>query len=423
MVAIPCMPNASIHAFVEARLPTWRALFQALVAERSVFEEEHGIIDVVGEHIGKMGLDVIRVPHTSAALAALPGSQPPFSTIAGRTSLVAHVVGSGTGASLAFNTHLDIVPEGNQTAWTHAPFAGEIDEERGILYGRGAMDDKAGVTIALAVLETLMHCPVRLRGDVFFQFVLEDETTGNGSLLCLRAAPRPDAAVIIDGTRPNRAINGHAGQLAVGIQVRGRPASVSVSHLGVNAADRAARLVTRLADAVAALNVTRSGEWTRFPSPFQLITQHLHADGAPLTVPEYAEAICYMTFPPPWTLERARAFLRAEIDAFAREHDLCPAPDVDFDRFSAEPVTSDAPRLATALQACAAEEGYDAIDIGPSTGTSDLRHFAAAGIPCLLYGPGSGFNPHRPDEHYHLADLPRMIRLFTNLASRWCGAL
>jgi acetylornithine deacetylase len=423
MVETPCMPNASINAFVEARLPAWQALFQALVAQRSVFEAEHGIVDLVAAHIGKMGLDVIRVPHTSAALAALPGSQRPFSDTEGRTSLVTRVAGSGTGPSLAFNTHLDIVPEGNRNAWSHPPFAGEIDEQRGVLYGRGAMDDKAGVTIALAVLETLVHYPVRLRGNVVFQFVLEDETTGNGSLLCLNAAPRPDAVVIIDGTRPNRAINGHAGQLAFGIHVHGRPASVSVSHLGVNAADRAARLVVRLADAVGALNVTRSDVWTRFPSPFQLITQHLQADGAPLTVPEYAEAVCYMTFPPPWTLERARGFLRDEIDAFAREHDLCPAPEIDFDRFSAEPVTSEAARLAAALQVCASEEGYDAIDIGPSTGTSDLRHFAAAGIPCLLYGPGSGFNPHRPDEHYYLADLPRMIRLFANLASRWCGAL
>ena len=415
------MPHAAINAFVETRLPAWQALFQTLVAQRSVFEEEHGIIDVVSAKIAAAGSEVIRVPHTSAALAALSAAQRPFSVIEGRTSLVARVAGCGTGPSLAFNTHLDIVPEGNRAAWTYPPFAGEIDETRGVLYGRGAMDDKAGVTIALAVLDTLTTCPLRLRGDVLFQFVLEDETTGNGSLLCLNAAPRPDAAVIIDGTRPGQAIDAHAGQLQFGIRVYGRPASVSVSHLGVNAADRGARLAVRLADAVARLNATRTDPWTRFPSPFQLVTQRLRADGAPLTVPEYAEVDCHMTFPPPWTLDRARHFLRGEVEAFACEHDLSPVPDIDFDRFATEPVRSEAAPLAAALQTCAAEEGYDLIDIGPSTGTSDLRHFAGAGIPCLLYGPGAGFNPHRPDEHYYLADLPRMIRLFVQLASRWCG--
>jgi len=417
----PCMSTALIDAFVEARLPAWQSLFQALVGQRSVFEQEHGIVDLVTRQIAAAGVEVVRVPHTRAALESLPGAQPPISGVDGRASLVAHIAGAGSGPSLAFNAHLDIVPEGDTSAWTHPPFAAEIDYARGLLYGRGAMDDKAGVTIALAVLETLVHAGHRLGGDVIFQFVLEDERTGNGSLLCLASAPRPDAAVIIDGTRPDNAITGHAGQLQFGIRVHGRPASVSVSHVGVNAADRAARLVVRLADAVSLLNATRSEPWTRFPSPFQLVTQGLSACGAPLTVPEYAEAVCYMTFPPPWTLDRARQFLQADVAAFAREYQLCPSPELQFTHFAVEPVESDATSLAAVLQECARAEGYGRIDIGPSTGTSDLRHFAAAGIPCLLYGPGRGFNPHRPDEHYTLADLPRMIRVFVDLASRWCG--
>src|SRR5262245_36112441 len=358
----PYMPTASIDAFVDARLPAWQSLFQALVGQRSVFEQEHGIVDLVTRQSAAAGLEVLRVPHTRAALEALPGAQPPASDVAGRASLVARLTGAGSRPSLGFNTHLDIVPEGNPSAWTHPPFAAEIDHTRGLLYGRGSMDDKAGVTIALAVLETLVHSDRRLGGDVIFQFVLEDETTGNGSLLCLASAAPPDAAVIIDGTRPDKAITAHAGQLQFGIRVHGRPASVSVSHVGVNAADRAARLVVRLADAVSLVNATRSEPWTRFPSPFQLVTQQLSARGAPLTVPEYAEAVCYMTFPPPWTLDRARRFLQAEVDAFAREYQLCPPPELHFDRFAVEPVESDATSLATRLQECASAEGYGRIE-------------------------------------------------------------
>src|SRR5262249_17531176 len=155
-------------------------------------------------------------------------------------------------------------------------------------------------------------------GDVVFQFVLEDETTGNGSLLCLEAGARTDAAVIIDGTRPDRAIDRHAGQLQFTLHVRGKAGSVAVSHLGVNAADGLARLVTRPADAVANLNANRTGVWMRFPSPFQLVTQRLFSEGGQLTVPERADATCFMTFPPPWTLENARDFLRKEAAAFAQ---------------------------------------------------------------------------------------------------------
>jgi acetylornithine deacetylase len=408
--------------FVKARLTEWHALFRALVAQRSVFEHEHGIVELVANRIAEHGIEVVRVRHDAATLEGLAGTQRPISPVPGRCSLVARIRGRGRGRSLILNTHLDIVPEGDPAAWRYPPFGAHIDREQSVLYGRGAMDDKSGVTIALAVLETLVLLPVPLAGDVLFQFVLEDETTGNGSLLCLEAGHRADAAVIIDGTRPDRAIDRHAGQLQFTVRATGQPASVSVSHLGLNAADLVARLVTRLTDSVAALNARRGVPWTRFPSPFQCVTQRLSSEGAQLTVPEYAEATCYMTFPPPWTLEDARRFLSGEAAAFASERDLDVVPTVDFNGFGAEPVASDAAELARVLGACAARVGYELLDVGPSTGTSDMRHFAAAGIPCLLYGPGSGFNPHRPNEYYPLDDLPRMIHLFVSLAREWCGA-
>jgi acetylornithine deacetylase len=206
------------------------------------------------------------------------------------------------------------------------------------------------------------------------------------------------------------------------LHVKGRPASVSVAHLAVNAADVIARLVAHLTDRVAAQNAGRQDPWTRLPSPFQCVTQRLASEGAPLTVPEDADATCYMTFPPPWTLDAARRFVGDEVAAFARSHGLGATPTVMFDGFQAEPITSDAAPLAALLRECAQTVGFGPVDVGCSTGTSDMRHFAAAGIPCLLYGPGTGFNPHRPNEHFRLADLPRMVRLFTDLARGWCGA-
>jgi acetylornithine deacetylase/succinyl-diaminopimelate desuccinylase-like protein len=61
------------------------------------------------------------------------------------------------------------------------------------------------------------------------------------------------------------------------------------------------------------------------------------------------------------------------------------------------------------------------IELGPSTGTSDLRHYVAYGMRGLLYGPGRGFNPHRPDEHYLLDDFPVMVRLLHDTMEEWCG--
>jgi succinyl-diaminopimelate desuccinylase len=55
----------------------------------------------------------------------------------------------GTAAPhLMFAGHTDVVPPGDPKAWSHAPFAGDIDG--GVLYGRGAVDMKGAIACKLA---------------------------------------------------------------------------------------------------------------------------------------------------------------------------------------------------------------------------------------------------------------------------------
>lgn len=411
----------SYRPFIEANLERWQVLFQELIRIPSYFEGEHEIVQKVAQHIESLGVEVKRVTHVAETLRELPTAQYPISERAERCSLVARLPGSGGGRSLVINTHLDVVPEGDPSAWTHPPFSGHIDRERNIIYGRGAMDDKAGLTASLAILETLSKQSTRLPGDVLFQFVLEDEITGNGSLLCLEAGFGGDAALIMDGTRMDKAIRSHAGQLQFEITVKGKPASVSVSHMGTNAAEMMARLVIHLREAVFALNEGRVSPWTKFPSPYQLVIQKIESQGAQLTVPEHALAQCYVTFPPPHSLGTMRGFLQEQARLFAASHQLPFEPQLDWKGFATEPIESDTEQLERVLQGSATRLGMSPIDVGPSTGTSDMRHFSEAGIPCLLYGPGNGYNPHRPDEHYYLDDLPRIILFYLTFARMWCG--
>lgn len=410
-----------IDAFLDASMGSWIALFQALLAERSVFEKEHGVVDVVTKRLHACGVPVTHVDHRRTVLERLPAASPPFSDVPGRASVVARLPGSGGGRSLALNTHLDIVPEGDATRWTYPPFAGRIDEQRNIIYGRGAMDDRAGVVIAVAVLETLVALRIPLAGDVVFHFVLEDETTGNGTLLCLQAGHRADAAVIIDGTRLDRAVTTHAGQLQFDVVAHGSPSSVSVSHLGVNAAEILFELLLDLRREIFALNEHRSEAWRIFPSPFQFVTQAIAAEAVTLTVPELARATCYVTFPPPTTVADMRARLGQWTHAFAERRQLDARYEFVWSRFAVDPVDAIGEDLGVLLQRVAAELRLDPPALVPSTGTSDLRHFVHAGIPGLLYGPGRGYNPHRADEHYCLDDLPVMTRLFVELSVAWCG--
>lgn len=422
---VPALRDAiapvSISEAISARLGQWVGIFQDLIGFESLYESEHGIVDYVESHLNQLGISTQRVAYNAQYLSHLAGAQPPYSNMPNRCCLVGTVKGRGRGRSLALNAHLDIVASGNPADWLYPPFAGIIDPLTNIIYGRGAMDNRAGVVIALALAELANDGVLELAGDLVLHLVIEDEVTGNGTLLCLDAGHDADGAIMLDGTRSGKGINAHAGNLCFGIGIRGKPASVSVSHMGVNAVEVLAALLLRLRERVFSLNESRLPPWTCFPSPYQFVTQSLRGDSAALTLPEHAQAICYLTFAPPHDISSIKGLLEAEAQAFAVEQELPHPPVFDWSHFSVEPVSAGANDLESCFQSVAQKKELVDVDFGPSTGTSDLRHYVAAGIQAVLYGPGKGFNPHRANEHYYLDDLGPMITFIGAVAESWCA--
>jgi len=72
--------------------------------------------------------------------------------------------------------HLDVVPVQDETAWTHPPFSGVIAD--GFLWGRGALDDKAGACAQLEALEYLASRRERPRRTVYLAFGFDEEIGG-----------------------------------------------------------------------------------------------------------------------------------------------------------------------------------------------------------------------------------------------------
>lgn len=68
--------------------------------------------------------------------------------------------------------HLDTVPEGGN--WTHAPFEGELAEDR--IYGRGTLDDKGPALAALFGLKAVAESGLSLSRKVRVIFGTDEET-------------------------------------------------------------------------------------------------------------------------------------------------------------------------------------------------------------------------------------------------------
>ena len=82
----------------------------------------------------------------------------------------------GTAAPhLMFAGHTDVVPTGDEKAWTHPPFSGAVDN--GLLYGRGAVDMKGGIACCVAaVLDYLAANGGKPKGSISFLITGDEES-------------------------------------------------------------------------------------------------------------------------------------------------------------------------------------------------------------------------------------------------------
>ncbi len=76
--------------------------------------------------------------------------------------------------NLVFAGHTDVVPPGDEKAWSHAPFAGEI--ANGELYGRGAVDMKGGIGCMVAAVLDHLARHGRPKGSISFLITGDEES-------------------------------------------------------------------------------------------------------------------------------------------------------------------------------------------------------------------------------------------------------
>ena len=101
------------------------ALTADLIRCPSVTPVEGGALQMLQELLSQAGFTCTRVDR------------------GGISNLFARWGDKGHGRSFGFNGHTDVVPLGDEAAWTMPPFGAEIKD--GVIYGRGATDMKSGV--------------------------------------------------------------------------------------------------------------------------------------------------------------------------------------------------------------------------------------------------------------------------------------
>lgn len=317
------------------------------------------------------------------------------------------------GPTLLLVGHLDVVPVGDPTAWSHDPHRGVVAS--GILHGRGAVDMLGGVAAMVwgARLAQLAGWP--LAGAVELH-LLADEEAGGGegaAWLAKRGLLRGKAAVVGEPTNLNLVI-AQKGALWSALTIKGRSAHGSVPHLGINAAAAAASLVPSL------LALEPPG---RHPllGPGTVNLGLIQGGQRVNQVPGTCRLELDMRLVPGCDPQE----MEARIDALGQ--DLARRERVEYSRqrlLWAQPFATN-PRRAIVKLAQQALEAVNGRPPGPprgGRGFSDGRFYALdAGIPTVVLGPGHMARAHAADEQVAVTDLERAALVYAWLIRAFLG--
>jgi succinyl-diaminopimelate desuccinylase len=148
----------------------------------------------------------------------------------------------GQGRTIALNAHGDVVPPGE--GWTHDPYGGEIGD--GKIYGRAtavSKGDFASFTFAVRALESL---GAQLRGSVELHFTYDEEFGGElgpGWLLQC-GLTKPD--LMIAAGFSYEVVTAHNGCLQLEVTVHGRQAHAAIPESGIDALQGAVHILQAL---------------------------------------------------------------------------------------------------------------------------------------------------------------------------------
>jgi succinyl-diaminopimelate desuccinylase len=326
----------------------------------------------------------------------------------------------GEGPVIALNAHGDVVPPGE--GWTKQPFAAEVTD--GWMYGRGVAVSKCDfVTYAWSLL-ALKQAGVPLNGTIELHFTYDEEAGGSigPGLLMREGISRPD--LVISAGFSYGVVNAHNGCLHLEVRVDGKSAHAAAPYTGIDALEAAAHVLSTLYAWRKTL-ARRVSAVTGIGSP-QLTVGLIKGGINTNVVPDRVTFRLDRRMIPEERPAEVEAELVAVITGAARAY---PEARVTVQRILVVQPLTPIPagqRLTDLLCQNATRI------MGEKVGTkgvplyTDAPHYAAVGIPVVLYGAGphsiEEANAHRADERLPLSDLYKATEVVALTLAELLGA-
>ena len=342
-----------------------------------------------------------------------------------------------THASLIFNGHVDVAEIGDREAWTHDPFDPVIEGDR--LYGRGSVDMKGPLAAALFAARVLHDLGIEQRGDLIIQSVIGEEMGEAGTLTANERGYRADYAIVPEPMEFR--FSGQGGVITGWIEiqspetlhdgVRARTIHAGGGLHGASAVEKMSKIVTALGELERHWAVMK--HYPGFPPGTTTINPSVIEGGRhPAFIADYCGLWVTVHFYPNETWESVTQEIEDHVlrtafaDLWMRDNpptfnwggrsmiedrgEIFPA--------SAIPVDHPATHLLEDIH-------RDIIGTEPvhemTTTVTDSGWLESAGIPTVIYGPGSLNQAHTIDEWISVEELITAAEIYAVMIAEWCN--
>lgn len=358
----------------------------------SVTPEEGGALVLLEQALSKAGFECMRVDRGGIA------------------NLFARWGEKGSAKTFGFNGHTDVVPIGDEAAWTQAPFGADIID--GIMYGRGTTDMKSGVAaFAAAAMDFVQATPPE--GAVILTITGDEEgdaLDGTTALLDYMAQEGEQMSVCLVGepTCPNEMGEmmkiGRRGSMTAWFEVTGKQGHSAYPHRAKNPLPAMARLMDRLA----------SHELDQGSDHFDASTLAVVTidTGNPATnvIPANCSAAVNIRFNDLHSGAGLSDWLQGEADKVAKDFDVQIAMKV---KISGESfLTPPGPLSDLIAKSVEAETGIKP-ELSTTGGTSDAR-FVKDHCPVVEFGL-VGKTMHQVDENVPVEQIVQLKNIYARI--------
>src|SRR5882724_6579301 len=319
---------------------------------------------------------------------------------------------------ITFAGHTDVVPVGDEAAWSHGAFSGEVRD--GFLYGRGAVDMKGGIACGVAaVLDYLKDNGGKPKGSISFLITGDEEDISvNGTIKllkwCAERGEKFDHCVLGEPSNVETLGDcikiGRRGSQSGTLYVDGVQGHVAYPHRAANPVPDISRLIVALSD-----EPLDHGS-AQFQASNLEFTSVDVGNTAGNVIPGQARAKFNIRFNDLHTQVSLRTLVEARMVKATGNRIRA--------RIAWEPSNADVfiinPGAFTDLVVAAIEEVTGRKpDLNTGGGTSDAR-FITRYCPVIEFGL-VGQTMHQIDERTPVSDLEKLTRIYREVLDRYFG--